>query len=80
MKFKAKDSETKAISLCLENIWKYFSVDNMKKTGFYGYIYDFGVYYDAIVVGDILQIYKHLIKKHGILLIKCLDLLEKFFL
>ena len=52
----------------------------MKKTGFYGYIYDFGVYYDAIVVGDILQIYKHLIKKHGILLIKCLDLLEKFFL
>ena len=32
-KFKAKDSETVATSLCLGNISKDFSVDNMKKTG-----------------------------------------------
>ena len=30
-KFKAKDSEIVATLLCLENISKYFSVDNMKK-------------------------------------------------
>ena len=36
-KFKAKDSEINAILLCLENNLKDFSVDNMKKTGFYGY-------------------------------------------
>ena len=32
-KFKAKDSEIVATPLCLENISKDFSVDNMKKTG-----------------------------------------------
>ena len=40
-KFKAKDSEINAIPSCLGNISKDFSVDNMKKTGFYGYVYDF---------------------------------------
>ena len=35
-KFKAKDSEINAIPLCLENISKNFSVDNMKKAGLYG--------------------------------------------
>ena len=32
-KFKAKDSEILAAPLCLGNISKDFSVDNMKKTG-----------------------------------------------
>ena len=32
-KFKAKDSETVASPLCLGNISKDWSVDNMKKTG-----------------------------------------------
>ena len=31
--FKAKDYEIKRYPLCLVNISKYFSVDNMKKTG-----------------------------------------------
>ena len=35
-KFKAKDSEIVPYPLCLGNILKYFLVDNMKKTGFYG--------------------------------------------
>ena len=43
IKFKAKDSEIVATSLCLGNITKEFSEDNMKKTGFNGYIYDFSV-------------------------------------
>ena len=32
-KFKAKDYQIVATSLCLENFSKDFSVDNMKKTG-----------------------------------------------
>ena len=35
-KFKAKDSEIVASPLCLGNISKDFSVDNMKKTGLHG--------------------------------------------
>ena len=40
-KFKAKDSETVARPLCLANISKDWSVDNMKRTGFTGYVHDF---------------------------------------
>ena len=59
-KFKAKDSETAATPLCLGNISKDFSEDNMKKTGLNGYVYDFSVNYDAIAVDDILDIHKYL--------------------
>ena len=64
--FKAKDSEIKRHSLCLGNISKDFSVDNMKKTGLNGYVYDFSVDYNAIPVDDILDIHKYLMKKHDI--------------
>ena len=37
-KFKAKDSEIVPTSLCLGNIPKDWSVDNMKKTGFNVYV------------------------------------------
>ena len=40
--------------------------DNMKKTGFNGYIYDFSTDYDAIAVSDILDMHKYLMKKNGI--------------
>ena len=40
-KFKAKDSEIVATPLCLGNISKDWSVDNMKKTRLNGYFYDF---------------------------------------
>ena len=75
-KFKAKDSEIKAVPLCLGNISEDFSVDNMKKTGLNGYIYDFSADYDAVVVDDILDIHKYLMKKNNI---KCLDLIKMFF-
>ena len=66
-KFKAKDSETVASPLCLGNISKDFSVDHMKKkTGLNGYVYDFSVDYDATAVDDILDIYKYLMEKNGI--------------
>ena len=63
-KFKAKDSEIVASPLCLGNISKDWSTDNMKKkTGFNGYIYDFSVDYDATDIDDIKDIHKYLIKK-----------------
>ena len=37
-RFKAKDSGIVATPLCLGNISKDFSVDNMKKTGLNGYV------------------------------------------
>ena len=66
IKFKAKDSETVATLLCLGNISKDLSVDNMKRNGFDGYVYDFGVEYDATAVDDILDIHKYLMKKNNI--------------
>ena len=61
-KFKAKDSEVVATPLCLVNISKDWSVDNVKKTGLNGYVYDFSVDYDATDVDDILDIHKYLMK------------------
>ena len=63
-KFKAKDSEIVASPLCLGNISKDWSVDNMKKTGFTGYVYDFSVDYESIAVNDIKNIHKYLMKKN----------------
>ena len=40
-KFKAKDSEIVPYPLCLGNISKDFSVDNIKKTGLYGQVHEF---------------------------------------
>ena len=64
-KFKAKDSEIVATPLCLGNISKDWSVDNMKGTGLNGYVYDFSVDYDAIAVDDILDIHKCLMKNNN---------------
>ena len=51
-----------ACPLCLGNISKDFSVDNMKKTG----LYDFSFNYGSIDVDDILDIYQCLMKKHNL--------------
>ena len=66
IKFKAKDSEIIPYSLCLGNISKDWTHDNMKKTGFSGYIYDFSTDYNVINKPDILDIHKHLMKKNNI--------------
>ena len=66
IKFKAKDSEIVAYPLCLGNILKDFSVDNLKKTRLNGYVSHFSIDYDAISVDDILDTHKYLMKKHDI--------------
>ena len=65
-KFTAKDPEIFASPLCLENIFKDWSVDNMKKTGFNGYMNGFSVDYDATDVDDLKDIHKYLMKKNNI--------------
>ena len=58
-KFKAKDSEIVASPLCLGNISKDWSTDNMKRTRFKDY--------DSTDVDDIKDIHKYLMKKNGII-------------
>ena len=65
-KFKAKDSEIEATPLCLGNISKDWSLDNMKKAGFNGYVYHFSVDYDATDVDAILDIQKYFDEKNNI--------------
>ena len=60
--FKAKDSEIVASPLCLGIISKDWSIDNMKKTGFNGYVYDFSVDYNATDVDEIKNIDTYLMK------------------
>ena len=65
-KLKAKDSEIIAVPICLGNISRDFSVENIKKARLNGYVYDFSVDYDAIAVDDILDIHKYFMKKNNI--------------
>ena len=67
VKFKANDSEIVATPLCLGNISKDWSVDNMKKTGFTGYVYDFSADYNAIAVDDVKDIHNYLMKKNNMI-------------
>ena len=66
IKFKAKDSNIVASPLCLGNISKDWSTDNMKKTGLTGYVYDLSAYYSAVTVADIEDIHKYLMIKNDI--------------
>ena len=79
-KFKAKDSETVAVLLCLGNISKDWSAHNMKKTRFNDYVYNFSVDYDATDVDDILMTFTNIWWKKWHSVIRCLDLLKKCFL
>ena len=65
IKFKAKDSKIVASPLCLGNISKDWSTDNMRKSSFTGYVYDFCVGYNAIGVDDIKDIHKYLMKTNN---------------
>ena len=65
-KFKANDSEIVASLLCLGNISKDWSVDNVKRTGFTDFVYDFSADYNAVAVDDIKNIHKYLMKKNNI--------------
>ena len=54
--FKAKDSEIERYHFCLGNISKYVSVDDTKKIGLNGYVYDFSVDYNIIDTNNIIDI------------------------
>ena len=62
-KFKAKDSAIVASPLCLGNISKDWSTNNMKKSGLTGYVYDFTADYNAVTLDNIKDIHKYLMKK-----------------
>ena len=62
----SKDSAIVASPLCLGNISKDLSTDNMEKTGLTGYVYDFNADYNAVTVNDIKDIHKYLMKKNDI--------------
>ena len=61
--FKEKDSELKDCTLCLGNISKNFTINNLKKTGLKGTLKVFSVNYNAIDTNGTLDMYKCLIKK-----------------
>ena len=75
---KAKHHEIEKYPLCLGNISKDFTVNNIKKTGLNGYVYEFSVDYNIIDTSNIIDIYKYLMKKDGIKY--CLELLKKCLL
>ena len=53
--------------ICLGNISKDWSVNNMeKKNGFTGCVYDFSVDYETIAADDIKNFRKYLMKKNDI--------------
>ena len=64
--FTVKDYEITPYELCLGNISKDWLIYNMKKTSLKGYVYDFSVDYDAILVSHITDIHKHLMEKNKI--------------
>ena len=66
IKLKAKDSKFVASPLCLGYISKDWSTDNMRKSSFTVYVYDFSVGYNAIDVDDIKDIHRYLKKKDNI--------------
>ena len=69
-----------ATPLCLGNISKDWSVDNMKRTGFNGYVYDFSVDYGVTDVDDLLDIHKYLVKKKkNIVYMKMFGFVKKVF-
>ena len=66
IKFKEKDSEIVANPVCLGNISKDWSTDNMKKIGFNGFVYDFSVDFDATDIDNIKDIHTYLMRNNNI--------------
>ena len=61
--FKAKDSEVIDYTLCLGNISKDITINNMKKTGLKGSINFFPVDFSPIDTNDILDIHRYLMRR-----------------
>lgn len=63
---KAKDLAMKLYPLCLVNIWKDFTINNIKKTALKGSATVFSVDCKAIDASYILDIHGYLLKKNMI--------------
>ena len=63
---KARDSEKKDYTMCLGNISKDFTINNIKKNRIKTKCKIFSVDFNPIDTNDILGIHKILIKKHNI--------------
>ena len=61
--FKAKHAKIKDYALCLSNISKDFTSNNMKKYGLKGIVNFFYVDFNPIDTNDILDTYKNLMRK-----------------
>ena len=71
VKFKAKDSAFVATPLCLGNISKDWSVNNMKKTGLNGYVYKFCVdYVDINTSFSSISVAEYLLSVHRYFMLK----------
>ena len=55
-----------ATQLCLGNISRDWSIDNLKNTGFKGYVYAFSLDYNAADIDDAKDIHKYLMTKNNI--------------
>ena len=78
IEFKAKSSEIAATPLCLGDISKEISVNNLEKTGINGYVYDFSTDYNATTIDDIHKLifirHSQVFKEKNWYSTKCLDL------
>ena len=61
--FKAKDSQIKDRAICLGNISKDFTINNMTKAGLKGVVKFFSVDFNPIDTNNILDINKYLMKR-----------------
>ena len=61
--FKAKDSEIKPYPLCLGNISKDFTLDNVKNAGLKGSVKNFFIDFNPINTRDIIDIHRYLMKE-----------------
>ena len=62
-KFKAKYSEIKDYVLCLGNIFKDFTINNMRKAGLKEIVKIFAVDFNSIDTNDILDIHSYFLKR-----------------
>ena len=60
--FKAKNSEIRDYTLCLGNVSKDFTINNVKKTGLKRVVKIFSVDFNPTDKNDILDIHKYLLK------------------
>ena len=63
MNSEQKNSEIKGYTLCLGNISKELTVNNMKNTELKGTINFFSVDFNPIDISDIFDIHKYLMKR-----------------